>query len=422
MSIGYKFNVRKVFKRLLILLIIILLASTIYNVVSIRNLHFATKTLRKSDSVTPDFDALVVIDNLTRIIRNLNSKCEIYNVERYGFMTVDTTTVVIQVHAEVARLNYLIESLSRVGNIDEILVIFSHSFYDDQINHLIRNIYFCRVLQIFYPHSPQLHPGKFPGVEIDDCVGGVEEVFCVQRDAFRAIHKHHWWWKARWVFERLPWSKSYEGFILFLEENDYVAPDGVYVLEYLQDMAIYYFSDVELVSLGGPLIKRDDYVTAAVKKHWAAVYERGIAFNRTTWNQISKLQQDYCYFDDFSWSYSLTHAFDESRTGRPTMLGLTVPRVLVINETNVRYRIEIFDDISTKAGFFPQDIKVLSLVDDSTVRQEMKKLSEGRGGWSDPRDVSLCLELVGPTVAATLAPATRPSTVSLNTTDEYEVR
>ena len=77
--------------------------------------------------------------------------------------------LVIQVHSRMEYLSLLIESLSRVQNIENSLLIFSHDLYVPQLNDAIRNIDFARVMQIFYPYSIQLHPKSFPGQSPDDC-------------------------------------------------------------------------------------------------------------------------------------------------------------------------------------------------------------------------------------------------------------
>lgn len=80
-----------------------------------------------------------------------------------------TFVIVIQVHSRVEYLSLLVESLSRVPQIDNCLMIFSHDIYNAGLNEAIQSIDFARVMQIFYPYSIQLNPNRFPGQSPDDC-------------------------------------------------------------------------------------------------------------------------------------------------------------------------------------------------------------------------------------------------------------
>lgn len=153
-------------------------------------------------------------------------------------------------------------SLAQARDIDTTLLIFSHDFFNSEINDLIQSIDFCKVLQIFYPYSIQTHPNTFPGPSPNDCSrnmtieewvllryfrGGGERfeidesshfkifrVFlcrralkknCVNaewpdmyshyREAKFTQAKHHWWWKANRVFSQLEITRYHTGKIFF---------------------------------------------------------------------------------------------------------------------------------------------------------------------------------------------------------------
>lgn len=59
--------------------------------------------------------------------------------------------------------------MTKVRGIEEALVIFSHDFWDRDINAFVTNITKFRVMQIFFPFSIQLHPLAFPGRDPRDC-------------------------------------------------------------------------------------------------------------------------------------------------------------------------------------------------------------------------------------------------------------
>lgn len=86
-------------------------------------------------------------------------------------------------------------SLAQAHDISRVLLIFSHDYYDEDINDLVQTIDFCKVMQvsfkrllyvfppfyathfhiicfqfqIFYPYSIQTHPNEFPGIDPNDC-------------------------------------------------------------------------------------------------------------------------------------------------------------------------------------------------------------------------------------------------------------
>lgn len=72
-------------------------------------------------------------------------------------------------------LRKLIESLSASSNISEVLLIFSHDYFDDDINEEISSINFCKYMQIFYPFSIQIHVDEFPGQSSDDCTNNLTQ-------------------------------------------------------------------------------------------------------------------------------------------------------------------------------------------------------------------------------------------------------
>ena len=54
-------------------------------------------------------------------------------------------------------------------DINRTLLIFSHDYWDDQLNELVESIHFANTLQIFYPYSIQTHIDTFPGDSPNDC-------------------------------------------------------------------------------------------------------------------------------------------------------------------------------------------------------------------------------------------------------------
>lgn len=145
---------------------------------------------------------------LQKLIEKINDEQIVYNDMKYEPLLNDSIVIVVQVHKRITYLRHLIESLSIAKDISKTLLIFSHDFYDDEINSLIQNIEFCKVMQIFYPFSIQTHPDEFPGTDPKDCVRDIGKDDAVRikcknalfpdlyghyREAKYTQMKHHWW-------------------------------------------------------------------------------------------------------------------------------------------------------------------------------------------------------------------------------------
>jgi hypothetical protein len=110
---------------------------------------------------------LTAHSKLLEDITNINLKQEIRNLH-LGPVTDESVVIVIQVHKRFDNLNYLIKSLQRSKGIEECLVIFSHDYWDEDINQLVQSINFVKFMQIYYPYTIQLFD-DFPGSSPNDC-------------------------------------------------------------------------------------------------------------------------------------------------------------------------------------------------------------------------------------------------------------
>lgn len=146
---------------------------------------------------------------LQHLIEKFNDDQTIHNEEKYGPLQNDSIVViVVQVHKRISYLRHLIVSLSHAKDISKTLLIFSHDYYDDEINQLIQSIRFCRTMQIFYPFTIQTHPNEFPGTDPNDCKRDIKKSDAIRskcknahfpdkfghyREAKFTQMKHHWW-------------------------------------------------------------------------------------------------------------------------------------------------------------------------------------------------------------------------------------
>nr|XP_026486666.1 alpha-1,6-mannosyl-glycoprotein 2-beta-N-acetylglucosaminyltransferase-like [Vanessa tameamea] len=287
-------------------------------------------------------------------------------------------------------------SLSEVQGIQTALLIFSHSFYNEPINRLVRNIDFCKVMQIFYPFSLQLHPYKHPGVDPGDCKPGLSKTknakYCLIRDARLTEHKQHWWWKANFIFQGTRWLQRHANPVVFLEEDNYVAPDFLYMFQYIT-RSLDYFPSVDVMSFGTAWTKNVNMNLLTVES-WRPPYDIGLAFNKTTWQKILQLSGQFCMYNDYSWSYSLLHVFESFPKGYVDMVGCVAPRVLSTKEYD--NNVNIFKkktELFSALNLFPKKVHAVFLFGpEGRVERVLKGPPVGRGGWNDLRDQLLCLD------------------------------
>ena len=77
------------------------------------------------------------------------------------------------------------------------------------------------------------------------------------REAQFTQTKHHWWWKANWIFSQITPIKAFDGLVLFLEEDHYVAEDFLHVLKLLETEKKSSKYNIDMLSLGTYLRKNN---------------------------------------------------------------------------------------------------------------------------------------------------------------------
>lgn len=204
--------------------------------------------------------------SIQRSIEKINDEQTILNDERYEPLQNDSIVIVIQVHKRMTYLMHLIESLSNARDISKTLLIFSHDYYDEEINELVQSIDFCRVMQIFYPYSIQTHPKDFPGDNAHDCRRDIKKSDAIRLKCNNALFsdkfghyreskftqmKHHYWWKLNRIFDELIVTRNMKDMLLLLLEEDYmIAPDFLHVLNLLKSLSKNKCSYCNMLALG----------------------------------------------------------------------------------------------------------------------------------------------------------------------------
>ncbi|XP_017848210.1 alpha-1,6-mannosyl-glycoprotein 2-beta-N-acetylglucosaminyltransferase isoform X3 [Drosophila busckii] len=385
--------------------------------------------------------------NITEIRRQIvkyNEMQMVLNEDTFGPLQNDSVIIVIQVHTRISYLRHLIVSLAQARDISKSLLVFSHDYYDDDINDLVQQIDFCKVLQIFYPYSIQTHPNEYPGVDPNDCPRNIKKEQAIISSCNNALYpdlyghyreakftqtKHHWWWKANRVFNELEVTRFHTGPVLFLEEDHYVAEDFLYLLAMMQQRTQDLCPQCNILSLG-TYLKTFNYYTyhskLRVRVRFAKIetqsirydfrkveampwisskHNMGFAFNRTTWMSIRRCARHFCSYDDYNWDWSLQHVSQQCLQRKLHAMIVKGPRVFHIGECGVHHKNKNCESnqviskvqhvlrIARKSHqLFPR-----SLVMAVPSLMKKSKLRKGNGGWGDLRDHELCLNMTLPT-------------------------
>ncbi|PZC73940.1 alpha-1,6-mannosyl-glycoprotein 2-beta-N-acetylglucosaminyltransferase isoform X1 [Helicoverpa armigera] len=405
------------------------------------------------------------ITEIRRAIQRNNEAQIIYNEDIFGPVQNDTVIIAIQVHTRLTYLRHLIVSLAQAKEIDRTLLIFSHDYYDEEINNLVRSIDFTKVMQIFYPYSIQTHPHEFPGMDPNDCPRDTKFEQAVKLECNNALYpdlhghyreakytqtKHHWWWKANRIFNQLQCTAGHTGYVLFLEEDHYVAEDFLHILSLLKSTADKSCPQCEILSLGTYLKTYQYHVNGDKRKKnlnlnyiqqvkaaneerrkkrtenlptwnfqvypnlysatqkveitpWhSSMHNMGFAFNRTVWGHIMAQQSQFCAYDDYNWDYSLLH-LSQNMPGREKFKVIVCkgPRVFHIGECGFHHKksncnastvISKVQKLLQNAKPYLFPTRVSATVTAGGAKHN-KKLVKGNGGWGDIRDQELCANM-----------------------------
>ncbi|KAF2355765.1 N-acetylglucosaminyltransferase II [Trinorchestia longiramus] len=267
------------------------------------------------------------------------------------------------------------------------------------------------VLQVFYPHTLQLHPTSFPGHSQGDCprdtdrkiarqvqCRGNPDLYGHYREPRYTQTKHHWWWKANKVFDSVLAPVNHTGLVLFLEEDHYVSEDLLHMLSLLSAALPHACPHCNLLTLGNYLKNYNwpgDAKKVEISPWLSSKHNMGFAFNRTTWRQIKACGEGFCTHDDYNWDWSLQHVSNTCLKQRLYTMVLRAPRVFHIGECGVHHKKK---DCSSKLvlnkvyrtlqvgrrALFP-----LKLIIVQAPPKKVKK-HNGNGGWGDHRDQELC--------------------------------
>lgn len=260
-------------------------------------------------------------NTISEDILKLNSEQKIYNLETFGPVTNSTFVIVIQVHNRLSYLNLLLDCLSQVRQIEQALLIFSHDIFIPSLNEDIQNINFTKVMQIFYPYTYQN----------ENMISRLSDNYSTtkksnppkdrkMKGSRGAQIKHHWWWKANFVFHQIEVLKTFKGYISFTEEDTYFTTDALLMFDLIaKEMESGQVCDeCQVFTIAeGPRTTRILFPRKKdIEKYdeVATQYDRSIvsihfALNRTIWMKIKSCDVIFCEYQDYNWDWSLYHLF-----------------------------------------------------------------------------------------------------------------
>ncbi|XP_068609854.1 alpha-1,6-mannosyl-glycoprotein 2-beta-N-acetylglucosaminyltransferase [Brachionichthys hirsutus] len=363
--------------------------------------------VRSVDMAGFSFDS---VPQMTRSVFNANYVQYIHNADR--FPGDPRLVLLVQVHNRPEYLKLLVKSLENAAEVHGFLLIFSHDYFSEEINAIVRGITFCKVLQIYFPFSTQLFPNEFPGRDPRDCPRDASKDDALKTGCLNAEHpdsyghyreasvtqtKHHWWWKLHFVWERVQVMQGYSGFVIFLEEDNYLFPDFFHFYKLMIEFRGRSCPDCDLLALGS-----HDELTGFIKlsnqvltTSWISTkHNVGMAVSRELYYKLMGCSSEFCSYDDYNWDWTLQHLSGGCVSKPLKVLAAQGSRVLHTGLCGLHHqencepeaalqRIEENLEL-VKDGLFPPS---LALVGKEAVEHKEHKKN---GGWGDIRDHMLC--------------------------------
>ncbi|XP_077443452.1 alpha-1,6-mannosyl-glycoprotein 2-beta-N-acetylglucosaminyltransferase [Stigmatopora argus] len=366
------------------------------------------KGIISSDLVKFDFSGSLA--KLGASVYRSNFKQHVLNAE--SFPGEPELVLVVQVHNRPEYLQLLIKSLEKVAEVHRFLIIFSHDYFSEEINAIVQGITFCKVLQIYFPFSTQLYPKEFPGQNPLDCPRDITKDDAVKLGCINADHpdtyghyreaivtqsKHHWWWKLHFVWERVQTMQGYIGFVIFLDEENYLLPDFFHLYKSMVSFKENSCLDCDILSLGN----QNDFKGFSTFSNklsttgWMSIkHSIGMAISREVYYKMMACSNDFCTYDDYNWDWTMQHLSGNCISKPLKVLAAQGSRVLRTGDCGLDHKQNCRPEWASqrveealklaKDSLFPS-----SLVLTSSEAPTHKKATNN-GGWGDVRDHVLC--------------------------------
>jgi len=364
-----------------------------------------------------DENATQFATNLKEIIKRENKAQYIRNEHflNSNERAVNLTVLFVQVNRRITYLKELIDSLKNVQGISNTtLIIFSHDYYDDELNKLVADIDFAPTMQIFYPYMLQVYFNKYPGPQWDDCnpdnmtkelavLAGCANAKSYDSyghyRSYKVVQiKLHWFWKLNFLFEQIRYLSDKNFDVLLLEEDYFLMPDSLYLIHKLKEKVR---SPLDIISLGFFKKQKQEtdykgngrFFSRAV---WhSGFHNTGMVINTAIWNALKGCAAIFCSYDDYNWDWTMQFVGQKCYPPGFNVIYLPASRVLHIGACGTHFKGKACD-VSQKSRELNEIIEAQNdfFFPSNPVQQtESKvviKLTKPNGGWPDPRDHQLC--------------------------------
>ncbi|XP_026174981.1 alpha-1,6-mannosyl-glycoprotein 2-beta-N-acetylglucosaminyltransferase [Mastacembelus armatus] len=363
--------------------------------------------MRSGEPVKFNFGSLA---ELTQSVYTANYKQFVHNADK--FPGEPQLVLVVQVHNRPEYLRLLISSLEKAAEVHSFLLIFSHDYFSEEIIAIVQGITFCKVLQIYFPFSTQLYPNEFPGQDPHDCPRDISKdnalkTRCLNaehpdsyghyREAFITQTKHHWWWKLHFVWERVHAIQGYSGFVIFLEEDNYILPDFFHLYKLMIEFRKNSCPDCDMLALGNHngLSDFTKLTNTVLTTGWMSTkHNIGMAISREVYYKLMGCNNEFCIYDDYNWDWTLQHLSGTCISKPLKVLTAEGTRILHTGDCGLHQkencRLEwasqrVEEGLQkAKDALFPQSL-VLNSAEPVQHQPHVKN-----GGWGDVRDHILC--------------------------------
>ncbi|KAJ8009164.1 hypothetical protein DPEC_G00086060 [Dallia pectoralis] len=351
------------------------------------------------------------VPELRKSVYNANYKQAILNADEYP--ADPKLVLVIQVHNRPDFLKILIKSLENAAQVQNLLLIFSHDYFSEEINDIVQGITFCRVLQIYFPYSTQLYPDEFPGQDPRDCPRDISKDSALKTGCLNALHpdsyghyreasitqtKHHWWWKLHFVWERVHALQGYSGYAVFLEEDNYIIPDFYHLYTEMVKYRSNSCPDCDMLALGNHngLTEFDKLSNKLETVGWMSTkHNIGMGISREIYYKLMSCNDDFCAYDDYNWDWTLQHLSGICLSKPLKVLVAQGSRVLHTGNCGLHQNKEVcrpqlaLQNAQQSVQLAKDYLYPPSLVLTNSESVEHKPHMKN-GGWGDSRDHVLC--------------------------------
>ncbi|XP_041347293.1 alpha-1,6-mannosyl-glycoprotein 2-beta-N-acetylglucosaminyltransferase-like [Gigantopelta aegis] len=262
------------------------------------------------------------------------------------------------------------------------------------------------------------HKNVFPGFHPNDCPRNLDITSARKRrcnnaeyqDKFKHYReghvcqiKHHWLWKMHFAFDRIRILAGFNGTLLRLDDDYYLADDVIHFIRKLDLYRKKSYSDCRMYILGDhEHFSEAPFRTAAngvLKASYYVGIGRGMAFTREFWEAFKKCSKSFCTHDEYNWDFALHRIAATCMRGGLRVMKPVASRVFHVGtclgfhrkinncrlETVKKNIQQLLHTVS--ANLFPDTISVIQ------ANLAARPATQQYGGWADPRDHQLCLNI-----------------------------